>query len=667
MFRRNAAIEKAFPHLVRADTPSAKVGAAPSGRFPTVTHSQPMLSLENVFDREGLAEWLEGRRRYLSMPEGEPLDMTSELKFDGLSLSLRYVDRALVCAATRGDGAVGDDVTANARHVAGIPHRLPDDAPGVVEVRGEVVMPKDEFLRLNEGGMDFANPRNAAAGSLRQKDPAKTAGRGLSFHPHGIAEWSGDLPSTWSAVADTLSAWGFGATHTRTMWSTRGGVDDMVRVFEDIERARATLPFDIDGVVHKVDRLDLRERLGKVSRTPRWGIAHKFPAERAQTPMHDITCQVGRTGRITPVARVEAVNVGGVVVTNATLHNEDQIRLLDLRVGDVVVLQRAGDVIPQIVGYATDPDAHAALAPYVLPTSCPVCGSPVVRADEEVDAYCQGGLHCEAQIVERLKYASGRSALDIDGLGGERIAELHADGILNRPADIFRLHRRREDLTMRPRWGAVSTDKLLQSIEAARDTTVDRALLSLGIRHVADTTSKALAREWGDIDAVLARIDELAQIRAVEHDDQMRRGASAKVATTKALRKAADAVAVADVGPVVVRNLIDFFADEQNAAIAHELFSELRLRPLERIRSLESPVTGKIVVFTGSLEAITRDEAKAQAERLGAKASGSISAKTGLLVAGPGAGSKLKKATELGIPVIDEAAWLEIVRTAQQG
>lgn len=668
MFRRNAAIEAAFPHLVRADSPSDRVGAAPSGRFHTIVHSQPMLSLDNVFDRAQLLEWLDGRRRFLALDAGQPITVTSELKFDGLSLSLRYENRTLVCAATRGDGAKGDDVTQNARHVAGIPHRLPDDAPDVVEVRGEVVMPKDVFLRLNasgEAGRVFANPRNAAAGSLRQKDAAKTAGRGLSFHPHGIAEWSASMPATWGEVAKLLDDWGFGTPGVRTMWSTQGDVDDVMRIFEEIEAARATLPFDIDGVVHKIDRMDLRQRLGQVSRTPRWAIAHKFPAERAQTPLRDITCQVGRTGRITPVGRVEPVNVGGVVVANVTLHNEDHIRSHDLRIGDVVVLQRAGDVIPQIVGYATDPETHAALRPYAFPERCPVCGSAIVRAEGEADAYCEGGLHCQAQILERLKHIAGRDALDIDGLGGETIAELHADGLLHRPADIFRLNRHRAALTAREGWGVTSTDNLLRSIDAARSRTVDRALLSLGIRHVGKSATKAIAREWGDIDAILRRLEELAELRDVESGIHYDEGATTEAADAKALRKVAETVAIPDIGPVVMRNLLDFFADAENGEIARDFFSELSPVRLEKVRTLESEISGKTVVFTGSFETLTREEAKAQAERLGAKASGSISARTDLLVAGPGAGSKLKKATDLGIRVVDEAAWLEIVRTAQ--
>ena len=671
LFRRNQALEEAFPTLVRSDTPSNEVGAAPSPRFPPVTHMRPMLSLDNAFTRENIEEWVDSRRRFLGMASGEALKLTSEVKFDGVSISLRYENRILACAATRGDGSVGENVTPNARMVLGIPHTLPQEAPDVVEVRGEVVMPKVVFLKLKaeaeaQGRRPLANPRNAAAGSLRQKDAEKTGKRGLAFLPHGVGEWSAPMPRSWRDTASLLADWGFGKCDldATTMWSHDGSVDAVMAVFEEVEQARAMLPFDIDGVVHKVDDAAIRERLGQVSRTPRWATAHKFPAERAQSPLNDITVQVGRTGRMTPVARIEPVNVGGVVVSNVTLHNADMITRMDLRVGDMVELQRAGDVIPQIVGRTTPQERHDTLAPYAFPTSCPVCGSAVVRDEGEADSYCEGGLHCGAQIVERLKHIAGRDALDIDGLGGERISELHAEGILNRPAHIFRLERHRADLLAREGWGAISVENLLRSIDAARKTTVDRALYSLGIRHVGRSATKALAREWGGIESVMAHVERMTEMRAAVMEEQRGNGATPAVADAKALKKVAETVGIPDVGPVVMRNLIDFFADGENAAIASDLFAELRIDALEKVATVSSRVSGKTVVFTGSLETMSRDEAKQQAERLGAKASGTISAKTDLLVAGPGAGSKLKKASDLKIEVIDEQAWVEIVRAA---
>lgn len=670
LVRRNAAIEKRFPHLVRADTPSDKVGAAPSPRFAPVRHAVQMLSLDNLFSRQDAEEWVARTRRYLGLADDAELRMTSEFKLDGLSVSLRYENRILTCAATRGDGETGEDVTGNARVVAGIPHELPADAPDLLEVRGEVYMSKQTFLDLNASGAagrTFANPRNAAAGSLRQKDAQKTARRGLMFAPHGIGESSAGVADQWGDVIARLSAWGFGPAGgpQQQVWRHDGSVDAIMAVFEEIEAGRSALPFDIDGVVHKVDDMETRRRLGQISRTPRWGIAHKFPAERARTPLRDITVQVGRTGRVTPVARLDPVSVGGVLVSNATLHNASFIADMDLRIGDTVVLQRAGDVIPQIIGHDTPEQEHQALPAYAFPSSCPVCGSDVVRAPDEADAYCEGSLHCGAQIVERLVHIAGRDALDIDGLGDRIIAELHAEGILSRPADIFRLGRHRADLVAREGWGETSVDKLLRSIDVARATTVDRALYSLGIRHVGRTATKALAREWGGMDEVIARIREMADLRDVVQGQHYGEGASAAAADMKALKKVAETVAIPDIGPVVMRNLLDFFADEDNEKLARDLFGELKLETLERVKAVESEVNGKTVVFTGSLESVSRDEAKAQAERLGAKPSGSISAKTDILVAGPGAGSKLKKAQDIGtIRILTEQEWLEIVRNA---
>jgi DNA ligase (NAD+) len=677
LFRRNQDIEARFPHLVRQDTPSDVVGGPVSGKFRKVTHARPMLSLDNAFTRDDVAEKVDQIRRFLALPPEAPLPMDSEYKMDGLSLSIRYENRMLVCAATRGTGEIGEDVTANARHVEGIPHALPAAAPDLVEVRGEVYMSKQAFLDLNRriaaeaeaAGKDprsYANPRNAAAGSLRQIDPSKTAERGLSFVVHGLGEVSQAISPLWIEVAETLRRWGLGTPIPHGgPWHHDGSVDAIMEMYDRIEALRAELPFDIDGVVHKVDRMALRDRLGQVSRTPRWAFAHKFPAERARTTLNDIEIQVGRTGRITPVARVEPVGVGGVIVSNTTLHNEDHVRELDLRIGDVVVLQRAGDVIPQIVGYATDAERHATLPSWSFPTHCPTCGSALERAEGEADTYCTGGLHCEAQIVERLKHLVSRDALDIDGVGEKAIREFHDIGILVRPRDVFRLREHRDAILLREGWGASSVDKMLASIEAARRPTVDRALYALGIHHVGRTATRALARELGGTDEILARFRDLATIAAEAEADCVARGVASAKARDRGLKKASEALGIAGIGPEIVGSMLAFLADDENRDIAFELWTELDLQALEKVRTLESEVSGKTVVFTGTLVTMSRDEAKAQAEKLGAKVSGSISAKTDLLVAGPGAGSKLAKAQGLGIRTMDEEGWLAIVRAAQ--
>ena len=667
LFRRNAAIEKRFPDLARADSPSTKIGAPPSEKFAPVEHAVPMLSLENAFTREDVIDQVGRIRRFLGLGAGEPLRMSSEYKFDGISLSLRYERQRLATGATRGDGAVGENVTANARTVDGIPHMLPEDAPDILEVRGEVYMPKATFLELNESGAagrTFSNPRNAAGGSLRQVDASKTAKRGLSFVVHGIGEISNTPWQSWSDALADLKRWGFAVHDQDTIWHHGGTVDEIMDVFEQIEGQRAGLPFDIDGVVHKVSDLATRQRLGQVSRTPRWAFAHKFPAEQATTTLQAIDIQIGRTGKATPVARVAPVNVGGVVISNVTLHNEDHIARLDLRIGDTIILQRAGDVIPQIVGHQTPDDDHARLAQYQFPTACPICTSTITRDPEEADSYCTGGLHCEAQIVERLKHLVSRDALDIDGIGEEIIRELHADGLLDSLHDVFRLGNHRADLISRDGWGATSVDNLLASIEKARSTTVDRAMYALGIRLVGRSATKALALDVGGTGEIVSRMHELRAIRAATRDQLIAQGLDAAKADERGLKKAAETLAIPGVGPAIVRNFTDFLSDEDNARRALDLWAELDIRPLEKAATIQSEVSGQTVVFTGTLQTMSRDEAKAQAERLGAKVAGSISAKTDLLVAGPGAGSKLKKASDLGVRTVDEEGWLAIVAAA---
>jgi len=641
LVRRNAELEAQFPHLVREDSPSRQVGAAPAAHLSKVRHALPMLSLENAFAEAEVRDFIGRVRRFLNLGEEAEVALTAEPKIDGLSCSLRYEKGRLTLAATRGDGTTGEVVTANVATIADIPQRLSGGAPDVFEIRGEVYMSKADFATLNvrqeaEGGKIFANPRNAAAGSLRQKDAAITAARPLRFYAHGWGEASSLPADTQLGVMRAIAGWGvpIAADLIRVT-----DFDELIAHYRKIERARADLPFDIDGVVYKVDRLDWQKRLGQVAKAPRWALAHKFPAQRAETVLKAIDIQVGRTGKLTPVARLEPVTVGGVVVTNATLHNADEIARLDARVGDRVVLQRAGDVIPQIVGVATDPEAHARLAVYAFPDHCPVCGSAAVRENDEVDVRCTGGLICAAQRVERLRHFVGRQALDVEGLGGTHIEAFFADGLIQSPADIFRITE--DALLKRERWAEISARNLVAAIEARRRPPLDRLLFGLGIRHVGQVTARDLARCFGTMDALM---------------DTATRAATDEAAY-------AELQGIEGIGPVVARAVVDFFAEPHNREVVEDLLGQVSPPPF-RVETLESPVTGKTIVFTGSLEEVSRDEAKAQAEALGAKAAGSVSAKTDLVVAGPGAGSKLKKATELGVEVIDEAAWLEIVRQA---
>ena len=663
LVRENNALETRYPRLIRPDSPSKLVGAAPSGHLAKVAHAQPMLSLDNAFADEDIADFIGRIRRYLSLGADEPVALTAEPKIDGLSCSLRYEHGVLVLAATRGDGSVGEDVTANVRTIDDIPERLKNDAPAIFEIRGEVYMAKEDFAALNarlRAGADepararqFANPRNAAAGSLRQKDPSVTASRPLRFLAHGWGEVSALPADTQKGVIDAIAAWGIPVS------------DDFVRVdgaeqalshYRAIEAKRADLPFDIDGVVYKIDRLDWQKRLGFVARAPRWAIAHKFPAEKAQTLLNAIDIQVGRTGKLTPVARLEPVTVGGVVVTNATLHNADEIGRLNAWPGDRVIIQRAGDVIPQIVENLSRDEARGT---WPFPETCPQCGSAVEREPGEVDYRCTGGLICPAQRVERLRHFASRYALDIEGLGIVHIENFFRDGLVEAPADIFRLTK--QTLLTRERWAELSAANLIAAIDAKRSPPLDRFLFALGIRHVGEVTARDLARRYRTWDALKAMID-----RAIE----ARKAAVQAVGETDAkfaMRVAKELAMIVDtpgVGPEVAFALIDFFVEPHNADAVADLLTELT--PADVIHETRaSAVSGKTVVFTGTLETMSRDEAKAQAEALGAKVSSSVSAKTDLVVAGPGAGSKLKKATELGIEVTDEAGWAKIVATSR--
>ncbi|WP_314372484.1 NAD-dependent DNA ligase LigA [Sphingomonas paucimobilis] len=662
LIRRNTAIEAAFPHLIRNDSPNRQVGAAPAAHLAKVVHARPMTSLDNAFSDEEVEEFIGRVRRYLKLPDDEPVTLTAEPKIDGLSCSLRYVDGRLVQALTRGDGTIGEDVTENVRTIADIPQSLPAPAPTVFEVRGEVYMSKADFTALNarlaqeaaETGKEarqFANPRNAAAGSLRQKNPAITAGRPLRFLAHGWGEASEVPVETQFDMVETWRRWGFPIADAFARVPDAAAA---LAVYRTIEAQRADLPFDIDGVVYKVDRLDWQARLGIVGRTPRWAIAHKFPAERAQTTLERIDIQVGRTGALTPVARLEAVTVGGVVVTNATLHNADEIERLGVRPGDRVVLQRAGDVIPQIVENLT---RDVAREPFVFPDHCPECGSLATRGEGEVVIRCTGGLICPAQRVERLIHFVSRHAFDITGLGLVRVEEFFRDGLIASPADIFRLAQHREALIQRERMSELVVDKLLAAIDARRDISLDRFLFALGIRHVGEITARDLARRFVSMAGFRAMIDAALQVRA---ETVPALGEPERKFELRRQRAIVAAIDTPQIGPEVADALLDFFAEEHNRDVVDDLLSEVT--PADVVhQTRESDVSGKTLVFTGTLETLSRDEAKAQAEALGARVSGSVSAKTDLVIAGPGAGSKLKKAQDLGIPVIDEAAWNALV------
>ncbi|MBX7526982.1 NAD-dependent DNA ligase LigA [Qipengyuania vesicularis] len=642
LVRRNAELEAAFPHLVREDSPSKVVGheiaASPLSK---VTHEVRMMSLDNAFSAEEVEEWVARVRRFLSLDDGEEVSITAEDKIDGLSCSLRYEHGKLVRAATRGDGQVGEDVTPNIAHIADIPQQLTGDVPEVFEIRGEVYMSKADFHALNAaqeeaGGKLFANPRNAAAGSLRQKDASVTAKRPLKFWAHGWGAASEVPGATQEEVVRQIEAWGVPIS---PLFTRVHDVASMLAHYENIASQRPDLPYEIDGVVYKIDRLDWQQRLGFVAKAPRWALAHKFPAEQAETTLEAIDIQVGRTGKLTPVGRLAPVLVGGVTVTNVTLHNRDEIERLGVRPGDRVVVQRAGDVIPQLVDNLT---RETPREPFHFPDHCPECGSEAVAEEGEVDVRCTGGLICPAQRTERLKHFVSRGALDIDGLGEKTIDQFFALGWLESPADIFRLHQRRDAILALEGWQERSVEKLVESIEARREPDAARLLFGLGIRHVGAVTARDLMKHFHELPA----LREAAEAAHSGDED------------------AAQALTSIDgIGGAVVEALGDFFHEDHNKAVWDDLLSEVSPPPYI-VETKDSPVSGKTVVFTGKLETMSRDEAKAQAERLGAKASGSVSAKTDLLVAGPGAGSKLKKAAELGIEVIDEAGWAAIVAAA---
>jgi len=660
--KRANAIEARFPELVTSESPSQKIGAQPSGRFAKVQHAVPMLSLGNAFSDEDVADFVDRIRRFLKLDADEIPAIVAEPKIDGLSLSLRYENGELVRAATRGDGTTGEDVTGNARTIKDIPNTLKGrKIPAACEVRGEIYMLKQDFLILNKKQAEaddtvFANPRNSAAGSLRQKDVSITASRPLKFFAYAWGEMS-ELP------ADTQ--------HGMLAWMDKAGfvvnpltklckdLDEVLAFYRKIGEDRASLGYDIDGVVYKIDRLDWQERLGFVSRNPRWAVAHKFAAEQATTVLNGIDIQVGRTGALTPVARLAPVTVGGVVVQNATLHNEDYIKGIgndgnpirdgvDIRIGDTVVVQRAGDVIPQVVSVVLDKRPKNA-KPYSFPQVCPACGSHAVREEGEAVRRCTGALICPAQAVERLKHFVSRNAFDIEGLGEKQVQEFFQDGLIMSPVDIFTLQKRdarsTTKLMQREGYGETSVRNLFAAIDARRSIELHRLIYALGIRHVGEGNAKLLARHYGTIDAFRE-----AMLAAAKHG-------TGEGNTSEAYQDLND---VGGIGEIVADAVVEFFAEPRNVKALGELLREIEVRAAERPRK-SSPVSGKTVVFTGSLTKFTRDEAKAVAERLGAKVAGSVSKKTDYVVAGEDAGSKLTKARELGVAVLSEDDWLKLI------
>jgi DNA ligase (NAD+) len=640
---RNEAIERRFPGLVRSDSPTGRVGAAPATGFAKVRHDVPMLSLDNAFSDEELGEFIERIRRFLNLPGDEAIAFSAEPKIDGLSMSLRYEDGRFVRGATRGDGEEGEDVTANLRTIAGIPRRLVGRGwPALLEIRGEVYMARDDFQRLNDerraaGEPIFANPRNAAAGSVRQLDPSITARRPLRFFGYAWGTVSARGWDTHTAFLACLQRWG---VPTNPITRRCEGIDQLRAFYAALQVQRPKLDYDIDGAVYKIDRLDWQERLGFVSRSPRWALAHKFPAEQARTRLLAIGIQVGRTGALTPVAELEPVTVGGVVVSRATLHNEDEIARKDVRVGDMVIVQRAGDVIPQILGHVPEERPRNARR-FAFPELCPVCGAHAVRPEGEVVRRCTGGLTCAAQATERLRHFVSRGAFDIEGLGEKHIEAFHADELIRTPGDIFRLKRHAADIALREGWGEKSVERLLAAIEARRRIALDRFIFALGIRQVGEATAKLLARHYGTFGKW--------------------REAMIKAAAEPEGEAASELESIHQIGPSVAADLRAFFAEPHNRETIDDLASELGIEPAPRPRAANSAIAGKTVVFTGSLETMTRQEAKARAESLGANVAGSVSRKTDYLVVGADAGSKAAKARELGVTTMTEAEWLALI------
>ena len=635
----NTEIETQFPALIRSDSPTNRVGGTPDSGFSKLRHRVPMLSLDNAFDAEEFAEFCARARRFLGWTA--KLAIMAEPKIDGLSINLTYENGAFVRGATRGDGTEGEDVTANLRTLLdSIPERLHGAAPASIEIRGEVFMRKADFLALNEaqaaaGQKLFANPRNAAAGGLRQLDPRITAVRRLSLFAYAMGETSEPVAESHAGYLERLRNWGFAVNPLSRLLATE---DEAAAFQAEIGAQRSGLPYDIDGVVYKIDNLGLQRRLGFVGRAPRWAIAWKFPAEQATTVLKEIRIQVGRTGALTPVAELEPVNVGGVLVARATLHNEDEIARKDLRIGDTVVVQRAGDVIPQVVSVVADqPRGEKA---YEYPSVCPACGSHAVRSPGEVVRRCTGGLICRDQRVERLIHFVSRNAFDIDGLGEKTIQEFYAEGWLHGPADLFHLPQREAEIAVREGWGKLSASNLSRAIRARRVIALERFIFALGIRRIGDANAKLLARHYGSYANWRA---QMLAATASGSDERLTLGS------------------ILGIGPAIAEELAEFFGEPRNVTALDELAAELTIEDAAAAETADSQVAGKTVVFTGTLETMTRPEAKARAESLGAKVTDSVSKKTDIVVVGADAGSKARKAVELGVRTVTEAEWRELV------
>jgi DNA ligase (NAD+) len=641
--QRNAAIEARFPELVREDSPSLKVGAAPAEAFAKVKHLKPMLSLDNGFDEADARDFAARVRRFLKLDGDAPLELAAEPKIDGLSANLLYEKGRFVRGATRGDGTIGEDITANLRTLKDIPQRLKGTGiPDLIEMRGEVYMQRQDFIAMNAertaaGELVFANPRNAAAGSVRQLDPSITAGRPLRFFAYTWGEISARPANTHWEMLRRFEEWGFSVNPLTKLCET---IDEALAVHAKIAETRASLPYDIDGVVYKVNRLDWQDRLGMVSRAPRWAIAHKFPAEQAVTKLNDIIIQVGRTGTLTPVAMLEPVTVGGVVVARATLHNEDEIQRKDVRIGDTVLVQRAGDVIPQILGVKIDNRPKGA-TPFAFPDHCPACGSTAIREPGEVARRCTGGLICPAQAVERLRHFVSRDAFDIEGLGARHVEEFHRDGLIRMPGDLFRLAARRAEIEEREGWGKQSVSKLLAAVESRRKIPLDRFIYALGIRQIGQATARLLARNYGSLAAFRQAMIEAQDPESPAYHELD---------------------SITGIGESMAADLVGFFAEPHNIAVLDDLAREVTVEDAAApAGTASSSVAGKTVVFTGSLETMTRHEAKARAEALGAKVAESVSRKTDYVVVGADAGSKAKKAAELGVTTMTEQDWLKLI------
>ena len=657
--RRNEAIERQFPQLIRSDSPSRKVGAAPAEGFAKVRHAVPMLSLSNAFEEQEVRDFFARIRRFLGLAQDAPVEVVAEPKIDGLSCALRYRDGKLVQAATRGDGTEGEDITRNALTIADVLDRLDGTGwPATLEVRGEIYMDRQDFADLNErqrqaGKPVFANPRNAAAGSVRQLDPKVTRQRPLRFLAYAWGEVSEPLGTTMIEVRTRFQDWGFRLNEPADLCRS---VEDVLAYYRRIEGERAEMAYEIDGIVYKVNDLALQERLGYVSRAPRWAFAHKFPPERAQTKLNRITIQVGRTGALTPVANLEPITVGGVVVSRATLHNPDEIARKDIREGDTVIVQRAGDVIPQVLGAVQD-KRPADSQPFEFPETCPCkLATPVVHAEGEVVPRCSGELACPYQQVERLKHFVSREAFDIEGLGTKHIEAFWSDGLIATPADIFRLHERRAELEEREGWGKQSVKNLLDAIEDRRTIPLDRFIYALGIREVGTATARLLARNYHALRTWHDAMTKAAEERRAAPDETKK--------PERVGEHYAELCGIESIGMTVADAICGFFEEAHNARVIADLEREVEVETFADTRATDTPIAGKTIVFTGSMEKMTRNEAKARAESMGAKVSGSVSKKTDYLVAGADPGSKASKARELGVEVLSEDDWLALIGQA---